>query len=84
MSASDALRVIAIVRRAGLPYVGPSLGDERYLELMRVDKKSVDGRIQFVLLRSLGHAEVGQAPDATVREVLAAHTLPDEVSIAGS
>ena len=64
-------RLTALVRRAGLPVVAPALGVERYLELMRVDKKSEAGEIRFVVLDKPGSAVVRGAPDAMVREVLA-------------
>jgi 3-dehydroquinate synthase len=68
-----ASRLQRLVERAGLPVRGPALGAERYLELMRVDKKAQGGEIRFVLIESPGRAVVRAAPDALVREVLAAH-----------
>ena len=47
---------------------------ERYLELMRVDKKAQGGDIRFVLLDGEGHATVRSAPQALVVDVLAALT----------
>ena len=64
-------RLTALIERAGLPVVAPALGAERYLELMRVDKKSEAGEIRFVVIDAPGSAAVRAAPDATVREVLA-------------
>jgi 3-dehydroquinate synthase len=66
-------RVQRLCARAGLPVRGPALGADRYLELMRVDKKAEAGEIRFVLIDRLGHAVVRPAPDALVRETLAAH-----------
>jgi 3-dehydroquinate synthase len=66
-----AQRVTALIARAGLPTVGPALGAERYLELMRVDKKAEAGEIRFVVLEGPGRAGVRGAPDALVRQVLA-------------
>jgi 3-dehydroquinate synthase len=65
-----ALRVTALLRRAGLPVVGPALGADRYLELMRVDKKAEAGEIKFVVIDRPGSAVVRAAPDALVREVI--------------
>lgn len=42
----------------------------RYLELMRVDKKSEAGEIRFVLIDGAGQAVMRSAPDALVREVI--------------
>jgi 3-dehydroquinate synthase len=67
-------RMRRIVERARLPVVGPALGADRYLELMRVDKKAEGGEIRFVVIESLGRAGVRSAPDALVRDVIAAHT----------
>lgn len=73
LTAADAKRIVALVERAGLPTRGPDLGSERYLELMRVDKKAEGGEIRFVVIDAMGRASVTPAPDAVVREVLAAH-----------
>ena len=43
---------------------------ERYLELMRIDKKSEGGEIRFVLLDGPGRAQVRAAPDALVCSVI--------------
>jgi 3-dehydroquinate synthase len=73
-------RLTHLVKAAGLPTVGPDLGVQRYLELMRVDKKSEGGTIQFVLIGNAplaqggsgpGFATTAKAPDAVVTEVLA-------------
>lgn len=64
-------RLTALIRRAGLPVVAPALGAERYLELMRIDKKSEGGEIRFVVIDKPGSAIVRPAPEAMVREVLA-------------
>jgi 3-dehydroquinate synthase len=63
-------RVTALLRKAGLPVVGPALGADRYLELMRVDKKAEAGEIKFVVIDRPGSAVVRAAPDAMVREVI--------------
>ena len=67
-------RVTAVLRRAGLPTVGPTLAPadnaERYLELMRVDKKAHGGQIRFVVIDQPGHAVVRAAPDDVVRRVI--------------
>ena len=73
IGAEDAARITRLVERAGLPVRGPALGADRYLELMRLDKKSEAGEIRFVVIEGLGRAGMRPAPDAVVREVLAAH-----------
>jgi len=67
-------RLIALVQRAGLPTVGPKLDAKdnagRYIELMRLDKKSEAGEIRFVLIDGMARAVMQGAPDAMVREVI--------------
>jgi len=65
-----AARLTDIVRRAGLPVRGPALGADRYLDLMRHDKKAEAGEMRFVVIESPGRAAVQAAPDALVREVV--------------
>jgi len=62
-----------LCQRARLPVRAPDLGAQRYLELMRVDKKSQGGEIRFVLIEAIGRATVQPVPEAMVRETLAAH-----------
>ncbi|CAN7477539.1 3-dehydroquinate synthase [Rhizobacter sp. LjRoot28] len=66
-------RLTRLIVRARLPVRGPALGADRYLELMRVDKKAEGGEIRFVVIEAPGRAAMRPAPDAVVREVLAAH-----------
>ena len=67
-------RLTTLIQRAGLPVKGPVLSATdnagRYLELMRVDKKSEAGEIRFVVIDGPGQAAVCAAPDALVREVI--------------
>jgi 3-dehydroquinate synthase len=70
-------RVTALLRRTGLPTVGPQLGADRYLELMRIDKKAAAGQIRFVVIDKPGSASVRSAPDALVREVIDQCCRPD-------
>ena len=63
-------RLTTLIERAGLPVVAPRLGAERYLELMRIDKKSEAGEIRFVVIDKPGSAVMRGAPDAIVLDVL--------------
>ncbi|MBF9263672.1 3-dehydroquinate synthase [Paracidovorax cattleyae] len=67
-------RLRRLVERAGLPVRGavldPADNAGRYLELMRLDKKSEGGEIRFVVIDGPGRAAVRAAPDALVREVI--------------
>ena len=73
IDAGYAAKIAGVIARAGLPVVGPRLGAERYLQLMRLDKKAAAGEIRFVVIERPGVAALRGAPDALVREVLAAH-----------
>ncbi len=63
-------RLKSIIERAGLPVQGPPLGIDRYMELMRHDKKAEGGEIRFVVIDGPGHAVVRPAPDDIVRHVI--------------
>jgi len=67
-------RIARIISAAGLPEQGPSMPATRYLELMRVDKKSEGGEIRFVLLDEMGRACVRSAPDELVVAAIECHT----------
>lgn len=71
---ATSLRIKALIERTGLPVKGPDLGADRYIELMQVDKKAEGGEIKFVVVGPLGQATTRPAPDALVRDVIAAHT----------
>jgi 3-dehydroquinate synthase len=69
-------RLRNLIERAGLPTKGPILDSEdnagRYLQLMKIDKKSDMGEIRFVLIDGPGKAVVQGAQEALVREVIEA------------
>ena len=67
-------RLERLVVRAGLPVIAPAMAIERWLQLMRVDKKAEAGEIRFVLLDGAGRAMVRGAPDAVVGEVIRARS----------
>lgn len=70
LEAADVARVEALFLRAGLPVRGAAMDPERYLELMRHDKKVQDGRLRLVLLRSVGQAVLSDVASDT--QILAA------------
>jgi 3-dehydroquinate synthase len=63
-------RLVSLLARCGLPTRAPALGTDRYLSLMRLDKKARDREIRFTLLDGRGRAVVRGAPDELAREVL--------------
>ncbi len=73
MPASFVPRMQRLLERARLPVAGPALGVQRYLELMRLDKKTEGGEIRFVLIESLGRAVVRPASDELVARAIERH-----------
>jgi 3-dehydroquinate synthase len=67
-------RLSILIERAGLPTKAPNMPIDRWMQLMRVDKKAEGGEIRFVLIDGLGRAAMRAAPDALVAEVIASHT----------
>jgi 3-dehydroquinate synthase len=56
-SDAEVERIIALFKKAGLPVEPPEqLDTDRFLELMAVDKKNVDGQIRLILLNKIGVA----------------------------
>jgi 3-dehydroquinate synthase len=54
---ADVARIIALFKKARLPVNPPEkIDSERFLELMAVDKKNVDGQIRLILLNKIGAA----------------------------
>lgn len=59
LSAQDAARIRAIIKRAGLPTHAPAgMTREQFQHLMGIDKKVLDGRLRLVLLQRIGEARV--------------------------
>ena len=69
-------RMAGLLQRAGLPTRAPAIGVDRFIELMRVDKKAEGGEIRFVVIQALGQAAVMPAPDDMVRQVITRHSQP--------
>ncbi len=61
----DLARTNALVARAGLPTTPPAeLGGDRFLDLMAVDKKVLDGQLRLVLMKGMCQAVVTADFDA--------------------
>lgn len=65
-------RITAVVRAANLPVVAPDLGEERWLDLMEVDKKNEGGKIKFILLKPLGAPVIMSVQQETLLATLRA------------
>jgi 3-dehydroquinate synthase len=72
IDASAKSRITELVKAARLPAVAPDLGDERWLELMQVDKKNEGGQIKFILLKPLGTSVIMPVPQDALMATLKA------------
>jgi 3-dehydroquinate synthase len=73
LTEQDVSRVRKLFERAGLPTTAPYMPVEQYLDLMGLDKKVVDGKVRFILLKALGQAVITSAiPAELLRATLEA------------
>lgn len=63
LSEIEVARIKHILQAANLPVEAPDLGVEKYLDLMGLDKKVVDGKIRFVLQQGIGKSIVSSDYD---------------------
>jgi len=68
-------RITTLISRAKLPVTGPAnLSVQQYLDLMSVDKKVKDGKINLILLKKLGNAAViNEYDQASLNDTLQKH-----------
>jgi len=72
LAAADATRIEALLARLALPVKPPAMAFERWMTLMRRDKKVADAAIRFVLLPALGRAHLrADIGDNALRALLA-------------
>jgi 3-dehydroquinate synthase len=63
----DVERIIALFKKCNLPTCPPEqLDSDRFLELMSVDKKNVNGQIRLILLKKIGAATLPIDVDKTL------------------
>jgi len=67
LSSQDVDRVRRLFISAKLPVVGAALGVDRYIELMRHDKKVADGKLRLILLQKIGQAVIRD--DASLADI---------------
>jgi 3-dehydroquinate synthase len=65
-------RIESIVSRAGLPLAPPPMPADRWLELMRHDKKARGGSIRLVLPDGAGHGRTLAVDEGLIRAVIEA------------
>ena len=63
---ADIARMTNIFKAANLPVEAPNLGVDKYLDLMGLDKKVVDGKIRLVLQQGIGKSVVTSDYDAAL------------------
>jgi 3-dehydroquinate synthase len=78
IGSKEVQRILSLVTRAGLPIALPLLPiteqgtsqADQYLKLMRLDKKSAQGNIRYIVLDAIGSAKLMVVPDSTVTGVI--------------
>jgi 3-dehydroquinate synthase len=69
LTREDTGRIIDLLQRAKLPVKPPpEMNADRFLEMMSVDKKNVDGKIRLILLRGIGEAALPCSVDRVLLE----------------
>ena len=73
LDGAQAERISKLLAASGLPVRADGLGAARFMDLMRIDKKSREGRLRFILSHGIGRAEQGvEADPAALAETLQA------------
>ena len=66
---ADVERIITLFKKANLPVNPPEqLDSDRFIELMAVDKKNIDGKIRLILLTKIGVATLPIGIDSLLLE----------------
>ena len=74
IDADDCQRIDNLIGKASLPTKAPAeLSADRFLELMSVDKKVLDGKLRLVLLKALGKSIVTEDFDVKALSATLAH-----------
>lgn len=66
LTAAQVQRMADLFKAANLPIQAPKLGAAKYLDLMGLDKKVVDGKIRLVLQQGIGKSVVTSDYDAAL------------------
>ncbi len=66
----DVTRLSKMIKALNLPTTPPSWPVSQYMDLMSHDKKAELGTIKYVVLKSLGQANVQQVPDTVIHHLL--------------
>ena len=72
LSNAEVARISKIFKAANLPIEAPKLGVDKYIDLMGLDKKVIDGKIRLVLQQGIGKSVVtSDYPGEVLRQTLA-------------
>jgi 3-dehydroquinate synthetase len=71
LGAAETQRLAKLIAAAGLPTTPPPVDSERWLDLMRRDKKVEGGVLRFVVLRRLGEASIQTIDECDAADVVA-------------
>ncbi len=71
LNAEEVSRIKKLIAAMGLPDSAPKLGNDRFFDLMRIDKKSEGGEIRYITLERIGKAKIEAVDDAIIEQVLA-------------
>jgi 3-dehydroquinate synthase len=81
LSPVDVERIRRLLSRARLPVAAPpDISRQRFVDLMAVDKKAVDGGLRLILLASIGEAKISGNYDPRLLE----DTLDGKLPLTGS
>ena len=71
LSIMDFDRIKSLIKSAQLPINPPAIEKNQFLDLMQSDKKTLNGQINLILLKSIGHAFItNDYPDSALFETL--------------
>jgi 3-dehydroquinate synthase len=70
LNADEVSRIKKLIAAMNLPNCAPKLGNSRFFDLMRIDKKSEGGEIRYITLERIGKAKIEAVDDAIVDQVL--------------
>ncbi len=70
ISADQQDRIVRLIQRAKLPVAPPHWPAKDYLQWMSHDKKAKSGKIRYVVLRTIGAAEMQVVEDGLVAQVI--------------
>lgn len=67
----DLIKQNNLIKKAGLPTKVPNLDTNRIINELKKDKKVIDGKIEFVLLDTIGKAKYAiQVPNKIIKEAI--------------